>query len=48
MRRRKRLLVLAAKVAGAVALVVAIVVVRPFVGGAKQPYSGSTVATYAR
>jgi hypothetical protein len=47
MRRRKRLLVLAAEVAGAVALVVLIVVVRPFVSGTKKQYSGSTLATYA-
>jgi glucose/arabinose dehydrogenase len=48
MRRRTRrsLLVLAAKVAGAVTLVVVLVVVRPFVGPDK-PYSGSTLAPYA-
>jgi glucose/arabinose dehydrogenase len=48
MRRRTRrsLLVLAAKVAGAVALVAVIVVVRQFVGPGK-PYSGSSLAPYA-
>jgi glucose/arabinose dehydrogenase len=48
MRRRTRgsLLDLAAKVAGAVALVVVLVVVKPFAGPGK-PHTGSNLATYA-
>jgi glucose/arabinose dehydrogenase len=47
--RRRQLLALAAKVAGAVALVVVLVVEKPFVGGTDEPkpYSGSTLAPYA-
>jgi glucose/arabinose dehydrogenase len=42
---RRRLLVLAAKTAGAVAVVVVIVIVRPF--GRERPSSGSNLASYA-